>query len=121
MSDFYRIGNLGEKLAVEYLKNQGYQIIECNYKNELGEIDIIALDADDYCFVEVKTREGADYGSPLEAVTEEIQARIGRIAKMYVQEQDLVDKHYFRFDVVGIDLIEDSKHIELVKNAFEIK
>ncbi|MFT7538938.1 MAG: Holliday junction resolvase-like predicted endonuclease, partial [Lysobacterales bacterium] len=36
MSDFYRIGNLGEKLAVEYLKNQGYQIIECNYKNELG-------------------------------------------------------------------------------------
>lgn len=54
-----QIGELGEKIALEYIKNKGFSIIEQNYTCRVGEIDIIAFSHETYYFIEVKsvTRE----------------------------------------------------------------
>ena len=64
-----RFGALGEKLAARYLKEQGYKILKKNYKNKLGEIDIIAVDKIEIVFVEVKTRTSDEHYDPLKAIT----------------------------------------------------
>ena len=68
--NFYKkfLGRAGERLATEFLKKSGLEILQRNYKTHLGEIDVIALDKDTVVFVEVKTRTNDDYGSPSEAV-----------------------------------------------------
>ncbi len=119
MSDFRNLGPKGEKIAEEYLIQQGYSIIETNYENDIGEIDIIAKDDDEYCFIEVKTRDNDAAGSPLEAITPDKQYRLHKTALRYIQKHDLFDE-YARFDVVGITLSEAEPHIELIKNAFDV-
>ena len=49
------IGKKGEDLALKYLETCGYQLIEKNYRNGRGEIDIIAIREGMLVFAEVKT------------------------------------------------------------------
>ena len=63
-----QIGAEYEKKAVALLLEKGYEILEVNYRNRMGEIDIIAKDGKYICFIEVKFRTNSDFGSPLEAV-----------------------------------------------------
>ena len=114
-----QLGAKGEKLAVEFLESQGYSIIEKNFRNYLGEIDIIAKDKDTICFIEVKTRKSDRYDSPFEAVSRRKQTQIIRVALSYLQKTRQMDSKV-RFDVVGIDYEkEESKRIAIIKNAFE--
>lgn len=109
-------GNYGEDLACKYLQDQGYKILERNFRIRGGEIDIVAKDRDYLVFVEVKARFNHKYGPPLESITPwKIKALI-KTAMFYVVKNKCVNKPY-RIDVVAIDLIdkEDPK-IELVKN-----
>ena len=64
-----RIGKIGEKLAVKYLRKQGYKIITTNFYTNRGEIDIVAKDGVEFVFIEVKTRCNENFGKPAEAVT----------------------------------------------------
>jgi putative endonuclease len=116
MSDKIAFGRLGEDRACEYLKKQGYKILERNVRTPFGEIDIVARDKNDLCFVEVKNRRDANFGSPFEAMTEYKQRHLIRSAQNYLAEKKL-KFDTARFDVVGI--ISDTE-IELIKNAFEI-
>ncbi len=106
-------GVIGEALAQRYLKKKGYKIVECNYKNSIGEIDIIAKQKDSYIFVEVKARSSYAYGNPCEAVTPYKQNKIRRVAEIYINQHRLFDAPC-RFDVVEV-LGEEINHIE---NAF---
>ena len=63
------IGNYGEELACQYLKKQGYKILERNYRIRGGEVDIVARDQDYLVFVEVKARYFHEYGLPSESIT----------------------------------------------------
>ena len=63
------LGEKGEEIAMLHLKQQGYRILEQNFRTKLGEIDIVAVDSGSLVFVEVKTRRGITHGSPLEAIT----------------------------------------------------
>jgi len=76
------LGQTGETVAVRYLKKYGYKIIETNYRNSLGEIDIIASDKDVIVFVEVKTRRNNLFVHPKEAVTQKKQLTISRVAQV---------------------------------------
>ena len=66
------IGKRGEQLAAEYLKNNGYKILDTNYQKRKGEIDLIAYDptSDEIVFIEVKARSSQSYGYPEEAVNQ---------------------------------------------------
>ena len=57
------IGILGEKLARNFLKKQGYHIKETNYRCPYGEVDIIAKDKDCLVFIEVRTKKSLEFGS----------------------------------------------------------
>ena len=65
-------GKRSEIIAADYLKKKGYKILETNYKNKVGEIDVIAKDKDYIVFVEVKARMSQAFGHPFEAVFEPI-------------------------------------------------
>ena len=109
-------GTRGEIIAANYLKNKGYKIIERNYRNKIGEIDLIALDGEILVFVEVKTRISKAFGDPLEAINLTKQEKIHRIATLYLMTKNKMEKP-FRFDAISIlgDSEEDIRHIE---NAF---
>ena len=106
-------GATGETLAKQYLIEKCYKILETNYETKIGEIDIIAKDKNTIVFVEVKARNSLIFGLPREAVTEQKQYKIQRVAQFYLMKTKNFDKP-IRFDVIEIlgDMI---THIE---NAF---
>ena len=63
------IGKYGESIARDFLINNGYKILNMNYRNRYGEIDIISIKNDIIIFCEVKSRYTNSFGNPIEAVT----------------------------------------------------
>lgn len=110
-------GNQGEYLACEYLKKQGYKILERNYRIRGGEIDIVCKDQEYLVFVEVKTRYSHEYGLPSESITPFKIKHLLKTAKFYLQGIDYKDGPY-RLDFVSIDFADDRNNpqIELIKN-----
>lgn len=111
-------GSFGEDIACDYLCEHGYEILERNFKNRYGEVDIIAKDGDCLCIVEVKSRQEGDAVAALEAVTASKQRALAKMALLYLQEKDLGDP-FMRFDVVGVVFDQRPEpEVILVKNAF---
>ena len=78
------LGQRWERLAEARLISAGYAVRERNFRGRSAEIDLIAEEAGDLCFVEVKGRTGPGFGAPEEAVTAEKQRRIARAAQEYL-------------------------------------
>ena len=115
-------GALGEKLAADYLKQKGYKILQKNYKNKLGEIDIIARDPNrgEIVFIEVKTRHADPYLSGQYNVDKRKQFRIMRTAALYLNKTKCCLQP--RFDVIEVEADRASgqcKSIEHYENAFQ--
>ena len=106
-------GDFGEEKAVKYLKKQKYKIIKRNFKNKVGEIDIIARQGETVVFVEVKTRTDEKFGFAAEAVDLKKQHKIKNVALLYSQKENIAN---MRFDVVEVYLKED--RINHIVNAF---
>jgi len=97
-------GQKGELLAQEYLKKQGYEIIETNKRfSRACEIDIIAKHKDTLVFVEVKTRSSDFCGSPMEAITKTKYENIKTGLYSYLQETKIKYKN-FRIDAISVVL-----------------
>ena len=109
------LGGGYEKAAAAYLQENGYKILQMNYRCRVGEADIVARDGKYLVFVEVKYRERMSGGSPLAAVGFRKQERISRVAAWYLTEHQLPEYTAVRFDVVGITPGE----IRLIRNAFD--
>lgn len=107
------VGNQGETIAKKYLVKAGYKIKEMNYKNPLGEIDIIAYDGEVLAFIEVKYRQNDFFGLPREAVNNNKQFRIRRVANSYINKYALHEKTC-RFDVVEIL----GEEVTIIKDCF---
>ncbi len=119
------VGELGEKLAADFLMRSGYQMVMANFKvpvgrnrrgvSVTGEIDIIALDDETVCFIEVKTRSSDNFAAPISAVDNRKQRQIIRAARVYRRIFNLT-KIKFRYDAVSI-VLNDKKapKIELFK------
>lgn len=97
------IGDLHENRALKFLQARGLKLIERNYHNKTGEIDLIMDDHGVRVFIEVRFRTPSRYSSSLESITPQKQQRIRRTALLYLQENKLCDKIDCRIDVVAID------------------
>jgi putative endonuclease len=91
----------GEALAAAFLEQQGYRVLERNFRFERGEVDLVAKEGDELVFVEVKTRYGGKFGTPEEY--------------LHVHQ---IDQHACRFDVVAITFVGGKPQIRLIRNAF---
>ncbi|ADL04680.1 YraN family protein [Lacrimispora saccharolytica] len=114
MKNCREVGKEYERAAAAYLENNGYVIVERNYRDPKGEIDIIAMDGKELVFIEVKYRRNLEKGDPAEAVHLLKQGKIRNAAKGYLYRHRLGDDIPCRFDVVAI-LGQD---IRLIKDAF---
>lgn len=112
------LGRLGEKIAVTYLKTNGYAILERNFSSPLGEIDIIAKDGEATVFIEVRTRRTDEYGLPIESIGKDKQRRLIRTAWFYIKGRNFPTAN-FRFDVISILTRQGGKpQISIIKDAF---
>ena len=106
-------GKRSEIIATDYLKKKGYKILETNYKNKVGEIDIIAKDKKYIVFVEVKARMSGAFGHPFEAIDEIKQQKIHSVASLY-----MVKNHKYgslcRFDAISILGLENPEITHIV-------
>lgn len=124
---YQQFGKKSESVAVNYLKKQGYRIIELNYRTKLGEIDIIAKQKGTLVFIEVKARKSNRFGRPELAVTPKKQRKISMVALYYLKSTKQSNAKA-RFDVVAINSVnsvnsvkaKEGPSIKLIKNAFEL-
>ncbi|OGT21302.1 MAG: YraN family protein [Gammaproteobacteria bacterium RBG_16_57_12] len=113
-------GQAAEDLACNYLCGQGLQLLERNYLCKSGEIDLIMQDRDCLVFVEVRYRQHPRYGSALESVTRQKQARLCRTAEHYLQCHTNQRTRPCRFDVLGISPgTGPATEIQWIKDAFQ--
>jgi len=111
------IGTLGEQKAADFLKEKGYSIVICNWRNRRGEIDIIAVMGETLVFAEVKTVPHGNLET-LEYILGNIkQKKIVETAKYFLQDNRQYNKSYIRFDVLIVDMPCYSP-VYHIKNAF---
>lgn len=113
------IGSFGEALARDYLISKGYKILNMNFRNKFGEIDIICKKNNLLIFCEIKSRYSNSFGSPIESITCYKQKQIIKLSELY-----LISKKYYNFNVrydiieVLFNTITSSHIINHVQDAF---
>ena len=107
-----RLGEFGERIAVQHLESRGYRIRDRNFRTREGEIDIIAEKDGDLVFVEVRARRGGAMGSAVESITAVKQRRLLQMADAYCAERDDLPAGR-RIDVLAIDLAPDGRLVSL--------
>lgn len=111
-------GAAGEEAAEGFLRLSGYRIVARNVRTKVGELDIVALDGETLCFIEIKARASAEYGRAIEAVGPQKQRRLAKAALLFLAKNR--SQRACRFDVLGLDRGRDGAwSFTLVKNAFE--
>lgn len=108
-------GSEYEQKAAQYLQAKGVQVLELNYRNRKGEIDLIAHDGDYLVFVEVKYRKDTCKGVPEEAVNYRKRQNICRVADYYRMTHGIGEFTPIRYDVIAFYADEVIWH----QNAFE--
>ncbi|SRR5260221_2627195 len=112
------VGKKGEDLAVQYLIEKGYKILERNFRKRNGEIDIVALQNGVLVFIEVKTRTSIKYGTPFEAVTYFKLKSLMKTAELYkMSHKNLPDA--MRIDAIAI-LLDANMHAEKIEHMENI-
>jgi len=121
--DKKQIGNLGERIAENYLKNKGYQILEKNYSFRIpgnpqrGEIDIVVKKGDTICFVEVKTLKKSSVISPEEKVNFSKQRKLRVTAESWLMEKKIPLNSKWQIDVIAIEIGNQKTKISHFENA----
>ncbi|MCO5247871.1 MAG: YraN family protein [Chitinophagales bacterium] len=110
------IGDKGEKLALDYLKNKNYQILATNWRSSHKEIDIIAKDEDILVIVEVKTRGTDSFGQPSDFVDQKKHNHLYHATQDYIYQKDYSGE--VRFDIISIVKNESKWDIDHIEDAF---
>ena len=111
-------GKEGERLASDYLKNKGYEILENNWRFSRNEIDIIAKEQDTIVIVEVKYRYDLEYGDPSQTVDLKKRRILVETSDRYMDTID--DDLELRFDIISIQKNNEITHIEDSFQANEV-
>ena len=113
--DKRELGRRYELFAADYLKKQGYRIVELNFCCRQGEVDIIARDKDVLVFIEVKYRKNLHSGAPAEAVDAKKQQKIRSAARYYLYRKGYGEDVPCRFDVAAFT----GGSWTIIRNAFD--
>ena len=117
----YKKGREGEEIAREYLIKKGFRLIESNYSNKLGEIDLIMVDKDILIFVEVKLKVGDRFGTPEEMINNHKLSRIRRIAEGFLILETIAKNYQkYRIDAVCI-VLNEYKKVERINHYENIQ
>ena len=114
------VGIIGERIGCSFLEENGYSVVETNYRCPEGEIDVIARQPDLLVFVEVRTRRGISTGTPEESITPLKKQRLVAVAEHYGQHREGLPEAR-RIDVMAIQMEYDGRvsRIELIENAVD--
>ncbi len=116
MAQHNELGNKGEQIAIDYLIEKGYTILDKNWRYLKAEIDIIVQKENILAVVEVKTRSSDYFGNPQDFVnSKKIQLMVSAINE-YVISKDLDVE--VRFDIIAIIKTDAKEKIEHLKDAF---
>lgn len=114
---FNRIkGNQGEEMAANYLRENGYQIIDQNNSTKFGELDIIATKDNILTFIEVKFKQTEDYGTPEEMIGKNKLAQVKRTAEMYLLTNPDIAKQFNVYQIDAICIVEETGRITHYEN-----
>ena len=116
MAEHNELGKLGEELAVAYLQENGYTILETNWTFQKVEIDIIAHKGNTLAIIEVKTRSSIEFGLPQDFVKpKKIQLLVKAVNEYVISNNLEVD---VRFDIIAINKEKNEYKIEHIEDAF---
>jgi putative endonuclease len=116
MAQHNELGKKGEQLAVDFLIENNYDIVERNYRFDKAEVDIIAKKDDILAIVEVKTRSSLDFGNPQDFVKPKQIKNLVKAVDEYVTGNNLDAE--VRFDIIAIVKQKNDYEIEHLENAF---
>ena len=124
MTSRARLGQWGERQARLYLEAEGYGIVAANFRCRAGEMDIVAVEADELVFVEVKTRRGDSYGLAEESISPARAERLVTVAEEFLQSRSAFPYDSgtpWRIDLVCVNLDSGGKllNINHIKHAVE--
>lgn len=107
------IGSLQEDFAISYLEENGFEILERNFKCKIGEIDVIAKKDNIIRFIEIKYRKGNVVGGAFYAINQKKLIKISKIAEFYIMIHNFTDA-MFSIDA----LIIENENITYLENVF---
>lgn len=131
LSQRQKTGQIGENIAINYLKKNGYQILARNFRTKWGELDIVAQKNKVIIFVEVKTLRLASFaqGKPLknggflpeDEITFHKVNQLRKMAQIYLSINKFALDTAHQIDVLAIELAEDQQtaNIRHIENAIE--
>ena len=112
------LGADGETAACRLLCQNGYRVLERNYRNRYGEIDVLAHEGGELVFMEVRSRSSDEFGSGAESVGPAKQRQLVRLARLYLQEKR-AEETACRFDVVEMEPLDNGQwRGNIIKDAF---
>jgi len=115
MREKKNLGDRGEQLAADFLKNKGYLILAQQYHCRFGEADLVASKDNQLVFVEVKTRRNNKFGLPETAVNSVKFNKLYKTALAYLADKAL-NTDNFRLDLIAIDYLADQPQIRHYEN-----
>ena len=117
MKQFNRLkGNQGEEMAADYLRQNGYQIIDQNNTTKFGELDLIATKKDILIFVEVKFKQTEDYGTPEEMIGKNKLIQVRRTAELYLLTNPGIAKQFDSYQIDAVCIVEETGRISHHEN-----
>lgn len=116
MAEHNELGKLGEQIAVDFLLENGYTILDRNWRYLKAEIDILAVRENTLAVVEVKTRSNIDYGLPQDFVNSKKIQLLVRAVNSYISDREI--DYELRFDIIAIHKTLESTVIEHLEDAF---
>lgn len=121
-----KFGDIGEKIAKDFLEKRGYKILEANYSKRWGEIDLIAVSPEkELAFVEIKTREARSASLdifPEDSVGFSKQQHLVKTAQTFLYENHYTEDTQWRIDVIAISInnVTRKAKIRHIINAVEM-
>lgn len=106
MKKFNRsLGKKGEGIAADYLTKKGFKIIERNYHTRFGEIDLVCSRNNNLVFVEVKLKQGEDFGTPEEMIDRQKLSQVNKMADFYLMDNPQISGKYAIFSIDAVCIV----------------